>query len=165
MKTLALDPSGSFKEGKGKTGWVVMDNNIIESFGQIRAKDFETRNHFFKAHSDLFDKNKYDHIIIEEFRLYKNKASAQTNSEMETSKLIGYLQMEAFNKKIPCVTQAAVHAKRRYKDEILVHKKYIMKDGNGRYFINGVNVSGHIIDALRHALFFNLRMRKKEKNG
>ena len=27
MKILALDPSGNFKEGKGTTGWCLLDEN------------------------------------------------------------------------------------------------------------------------------------------
>lgn len=163
MKILTLDPSGSFKEGKGVTGWVILNNQQIESFGQIKAKDFDSREAYWHHHETLWKNKDIDIVVIENFKLYSSKVKPQINSEMETSKLLGYLEMKLWEAKIECTMQMAVQAKKRYTDKILLHKKYIQKDGNGRYFINGVNVSKHIIDALRHALFFDLKSRKKKK--
>lgn len=163
MKYLIIDPSGSFKEGKGQSGWVILKDDQIESFGQLRAKDYNTREEYWKAHADLCDKDGFDQVVIEEFRLYSTKAKAQINSEMETSKLIGYLEMHLWGTKKKLTTQLAVQAKRRFNDKILEKKGYITKDSSGRSFINGVNVSGHIVDALRHGMFFLLKERKRKQ--
>lgn len=162
MRLLALDPSGSFKEGKGQTGWVVLNDDKIESFGQLKAKDYNSRYEYWLAHSMLIQEVMPDEIAIEEFRLYGSKAKAQINSEMETSKLIGYLEMFIGHFEVPYQTQQASHAKQRYTDDIMIRKGYITKDDNNRIYINGVNVSGHIVDALRHALYYKLIQRKRK---
>jgi hypothetical protein len=160
MRILSLDPSGSFKEGKGKTGWVMMDDNNI-TFGIIKAKDYKTKHEYWEEHKKLFESINPEHVVMEQYRLYGSKAKSQINSEMETSKLLGYLEMSLYDMNIKYTLQSAVSAKSRYTDEILIHKGHIVKDGNGRYYINGVNVPGHIIDALRHILFYKLKESKK----
>ena len=160
MKILALDPSGSFKEGKGQTGWVVIEDGNI-SFGIIKAKTYETKYEYWQAHTDLFASVRPDHVVMEQYRLYGSKAKSQINSEMETSKLLGYLEMSLYRMKIDQTLQSAVAAKSRFTDEVLVYKGYITKDLNGRYYIHGVNVPGHIVDALRHAMLYTLKERKK----
>lgn len=164
MIVLVLDPSGSFKEGLGNTGWVLLDDWDIISFGQIRAKDYESRQEYWKSHISLVIKLQPDKVVSEDFRLYRNKASAQVNSEMETSKLLGYLEMAMYQYGIPFGLQMASQAKQRYTDKILVKKGYITIS-NKRYYINGVNVSGHIVDALRHGLYHKLRITIKEKKN
>ena len=161
MRFISFDPSGNFKEGKGHTGWVIIKDSQIESFGQLRAIDFDNRMEYWKAHTDLLIEKEIDYIVTEDFRLYKNKAHSQTNSEMETSKLLGYLEMYAYSNEVVIKKQMASQAKSRFKDKILLHKGYITKDNNGRVYINGVNVSRHIVDALRHGLFHDLILRKE----
>ncbi len=161
MKILAIDPSGSFEEGKGQTGWVIIEDNKLISFGIIKAKNFETKYGYWEAHSELISNIIPDHVVMEQYRLYGSKAKSQINSEMETSKLLGYLEMNLHTLNIKHTLQSAVSAKSRFTDEILVYKGYITKDGGGRYYVNGVNVAGHVIDALRHALFFQLKEKRK----
>ena len=162
MRFIAMDPSGNFLEGKGQTGWVIINDGKIESFGQIRAQDYETREQYWKAHTHLWVEHSICDVVIEDFRLYKNKAHSQTNSEMETSKLIGYLEMYSYSEYMTLHKQMASQAKARFKDKILLHKGYVTKDSNGRLYINGVNVSRHIVDALRHALFYILLEEKRK---
>ena len=139
-----------------------MEDNKIISFGQLKAKDYETRYDYWLAHARLIDEIEPDEMAIEDFRLYGHKAKAQINSEMETSKMIGYLQM--YVNSIPYKMQQASQAKPRFTDEILIRKGYIVKDDNNRIYINGVNVSGHIVDALRHAAYYKLVQRKRKNN-
>ena len=164
MRFIAMDPSGNFLEGKGQTGWVIINNTQIECFGQIRAKDYESREEYWKAHTDLIEERELTRIVIEDFRLYKSKAHSQTNSEMETSKLLGYIEMYSYNSHLTLKKQIASQAKSRFKDKILLYKGYVTKDQNGRVYINAVNVSRHIVDALRHALFYLLIEEKRRKN-
>lgn len=163
MRYISFDPSGNFKEGKGDTGWVIIKDSQIESFGQIRAKDFNSRMEYWEAHTLLIKEKNIDYIVTEDFRLYKSKAHSQTNSEMETSKLLGYLEMYAYTNNFTLQKQMASQAKSRFKDKILIHKGFITKDLNGRTYINGVNVSRHIVDALRHGLFHDLILKKRRK--
>lgn len=163
MRFISFDPSGNFNEGKGQTGWVIMSNNQIENFGQIRAKDYNDRNDYWRAHTKLLEEKSIDSVVVEDFRLYKSKANNQTNSEMETSKLLGYIEMYSYNNKLSFKKQLAAQAKSRFKDKILTHKGYITKDENGRTYINSVNVSRHIIDALRHGLFHILNENKRSR--
>lgn len=160
MKILVIDPSGSFKEGKGTSGWVVLNDWSIEQFGQLKASEYESRQEYWHSHIHLILDKEPEIVVCEEFILYGSKSSAQINSEMETSKLLGYIEMTLYHAKIPFVTQRAVDAKQRYTDKILLKKGYITKKGN-RSYINGVNVSGHIIDALRHGLFYKLKSTRR----
>lgn len=165
MNILAVDPSGSYHEGKGQTGWVLYKNDRVASFGLIKAVDYNSREKYWEAHTTMINTfirtERIDVIVIENFRLYANKATSQIHSEMETIRLIGYLEMYLYEKGIVPEFQMASQVKTRCSDEILVRNKVITKDDGGRQFINGVNVSGHIVDALRHAYFYRISNRRK----
>ena len=162
MKILSFDPSGNFNEGDGKTGWVYINDYELIKFGQVKAIDYTNRQEYWKAHTDLIQSLDIDIIILEDFRLYKNKIHSQINSEMETSKLLGYLEMFAYMNDYRFYKQMASQAKSRFNDKILIYKGYIRKDKTGKYYINGIMVSRHVIDALRHALLYKI---KESKNG
>jgi len=164
IEVLAIDPSGSFNEGKGQSGWVKMVDGELRSFGLLKASDYSSRTEFWKAHSNLIEKHSSPNItiVIENYRLYSHKATSQINSEMETVRLLGYLETWIAHKlgldKLKF--QMAAQVKNRFNDNILIRNKLIKKDSNGRYYLNGINVAGHVVDALRHACFFNLTNRK-----
>lgn len=165
MRILAIDPSGSFNEGKGQTGWVITENNKVVSFGLLKAVDFNSKEEYWKAHTDLiqeeFLKSPEIHLVIENYRLYSHKASSQINSEMETVRLIGYLEMYLYHTCLKPNFQLAAQVKTRFSDEILIRMGMITKDNNGRQYINGINVAGHVIDALRHACLFYLTKKRR----
>lgn len=159
-KILAIDPSGNFEEGKGQTGWSLFDEDgKIERFGLISAKNYNNKHEYWHTHAHLIETIQPDFVVFERFVLYATKAKSQINSEMETPKLIGFLEMTLYYQNIPYTTQLAAEAKTRYTDDILVYKKYIRKDGNGRYYIDGINVAGHVIDSMRHGLLYILKER------
>ena len=94
---LAFDPSGSFKEGKGTTGWVLMDykERLLER-GYIPATDYTCPEEYWNAHLDLIWKyhKRYGQdliIVIEDYVLYRDKSMTQTNSQMETCRLLGVM--------------------------------------------------------------------------
>lgn len=165
MRILAIDPSGSYNEGKGQSGWVVMEDSKIITFGILKATDYDTKEDYWLAHSELINEKVWENtkteIVIENFRLYGHRASAQINSEMETVRLLGHLEMWCFNENIKINYQMAVQVKKRFSDDILLRLNYITKDNNGRYYINGINVAGHVVDALRHACLFDLTKGKR----
>lgn len=160
---VSFDPSGNFREGKGKTGWVVLDaRKNTYRHGVIAAKDYETAVEYWGAHTqfirELLNKVPREDVIlvVEDFLLYADSASAQTNSRMETPKLIGILEFACEEIGIPMTTQTAVQVKKRWADHILVHKNYLLPNAQKGYKNphNGRAIIGHSRDALRHAVHF-----------
>lgn len=166
---LSLDPSGNFNEGKGISGWVMLDEKTgkIAKFGAIDASISLSIEEHWQKHINLIE-GAYDvygpeniTIVIEDYLLYASKASTQINSRLETPKLIGVIQMYCHQKKIPLHFQTAVSVQRRWKDFLLEKKGFItIKDypKNGRInkfiYIGEFKVNNHVVDALRHAVHY-----------
>ena len=53
---LAVDPSGAFSEGKGTTGWCIMDaeQNKVVKIGNIFAGKDQSKESFWDAHVNIF---------------------------------------------------------------------------------------------------------------
>jgi len=166
---LALDPSGSFHEGKGTTGWCVIDatENTITASGRLSAKKYNTMEAYWDAHLDLIQKYKTKYnsnliVIIEDYLLYAHKAKTQINSKMETCKLIGILQHSCGMSGPPYKMQTASEVKNRWSDKILLYKGYLQK--KGRFFIIPLSqkrADKHCRDAIRHGVHFNTFRNKK----
>jgi len=159
---LAIDPSGSFHEGKGTTGYCVFntEQNVIMLTGCIKATDHALDVSYWQAHLHLLNKVKrlYPNliIVIEDYLLYANKAEQQINSRMETSKLIGVIQQYCWTHKIPYKMQIASEVKSRWTDKILEHKGYIKKVGGNWYSGETCETTNkHSRDAIRHAVHYN----------
>ena len=166
---MAIDPSGAYYEGKGTTGWALFEaeTRTLLDYGSIRAADYNTVNEYYKAVSKLI-KPKIK-VVIEEYLLYANKAKQQINSKMETSKLIGYLQMCCYNQGVSYTMQLAGEVVKRWADHILVHKG-VIKQANGRlrhlYYALGRITNDHERDAMRHAMhYITFKYKKELKNG
>lgn len=169
MLVLAIDPSGSYYEGKGTTGWALFESTtrIMLDYGSIRASDYSTVNEYYQAVSKLIKPGMK--VVIEEFLLYASKAKQQINSKMETSKLIGYLQMYCFSHNISYTMQLAGEVVRRWADSILVHKG-VIKQANGKlrnmYYALGRLTNDHERDAMRHAMhYITFKLKKEQDNG
>lgn len=169
MLVLAIDPSGSYYEGKGTTGWALFDSKtrLLLDYGNIKAADYSTVNDYYQAVSILIKPGM--HVVIEEYLLYANKAKQQINSKMETSKLIGYLQMYCFSKGVKYTMQLAGEVVKRWADHILVHKG-IIKQANGKlrnmYYALGRITNDHERDAMRHAMhYITFKIKKEQNNG
>ena len=166
---LAIDPSGSFHEGKGTTGWCVFNclDNVVSISDYICAKTFGTMEQYWDAHIQLIARMhaKYKNkliVVIEDYILYAHKAKAQINSHLETPKLIGVLQHYCWSKNIPYRMQLATEVKSRWRDHILHYYKYLAKRGKS-YVLPlkpKVKLLEHQRDAIRHAVHF-----AKFKNG
>lgn len=164
---LAIDPSGNFHEGKGISGWTLLDEktgNILR-VGSIDASTSLEMQEHWKKHLDLIDQMFWNHpdliLVIEDYLLYANKAETQIGSRMETPKLIGLIQYHCFYKGIPLHLQTAVSVKRRWKNFLLEKKGFLTlkeyKKGGKMYemvYINGFKVNDHIVDSVRHAVHF-----------
>lgn len=165
---LALDPSGSFYEGKGTTGWCLFNcnNNQITTVGSLRAKDYTDMCAYWQAHLDLIEQ--YYHpgtiIVCEDYLLYAHKAAEQTNSRMETPKVIGCIQLFCWQKNIPYYMQTAGEVKPRWTNEILHYKGFLKQQGR-RYVPVAQQLQDsthHSLDAIRHAVHY-ATFRNKEK--
>ena len=55
LYTIGMDPSGAYHEGKGTTGWCVLNNrtNELLEVGTLSAKDYPTDNEYWKSHTNL----------------------------------------------------------------------------------------------------------------
>ncbi len=159
---IAIDPSGAYWEGKGTTGFSVFhvpDDRFID-LGTIQARGHVCAEAYWHKHIELLHNIIFSErgkrkgkpnktiVVIEDYFLYAEKAESQINSRMETSKLIGILQHWCYTHGIPYFMQPAGLVKKRWADDILVHKGYLKKKGN-RY-----EVCEHTRDSMRHALHF-----------
>ena len=159
---MGIDPSGAFKEGKGTTGWCVLDNrtNSILRVGTISAKDYDTEVEYWDAH---IDKIKWVHrhyknlaISIEDYILYKSSAMSQVNSQLETVQLLGIIKHFCYFNNLKIFIRPAVAVKTRWSDNILIHKNIIRKVG-ARYMLpdSKQTICEHERDSIRHAVHFN----------
>lgn len=168
---LALDPSGSFHEGKGTTGWCILEeaSQKITSTGNISALSYDYMEAYWQAHTTLLSQTnkKYQNrliVVIENFLLYNHKAKAQVNSELETSKLLGVLQYYCWIHKIPYAMQNASEVKNRWNDKILHYKQYLTKHKNKLVVPhNKEKIDRHCKDAIRHAVHYST-FRNKESD-
>lgn len=159
---LALDPSGSFYEGKGTTGWCIMNclENQITIAGDMQAANFDAMAAYWDAHLQLINRMfaKYNQkliVVIEDYVLYAHKADNQINSHMETSKLIGLLQHHCWSHEIPYAMQLAAEVKNRWSNPILLHKRYIIHHRNKVMLPDcKTRVYQHRLDAIRHAVHY-----------
>jgi hypothetical protein len=164
MKILAIDPSGNFNEGKGTTGWCLLDENCkLISVGQLMASECNSKEEHWMEHLDLIKHLAPDYIVVEDYLLYANKSQSQINSRFETSRLIGAIELYCWTNNIPLRFQKASDVKQRFTDERLVQGNYISKSSScSRYFAAGVLATGHIRDAIRHGVYFVKFKLKKE---
>lgn len=161
-KILAIDPSGSFEEGNGTTGWVLMNyNEHLVTTGQLTAKDYNTAEEYWNAHLQLIDYNYQKHgddliVVIEDYRLYRDKAVSQSNSQMETCRLLGVIQWYCWRNNINITKQLATDVKVRWSDDLLLREHILRKDGlSWIHTESGFNLSSnHIRDAFRHATHY-----------
>lgn len=168
---LAFDPSGSFNEGKGTTGWAIIDSDehLLER-GYISAKDYHCAEEYWDAHIDVLCKYWKRHrneliVVIEDYVLYRDKSDNQTNSQMETCRLIGLLQWKCWRLKQPYTLQLAATVKQRWSDELLLREGILKKRGRDLVHTQSDVSLGliHSRDAFRHALHYAVCHNKPKK--
>lgn len=157
-RIFALDPSGSFDEGKGTTGTCLLNHNKEVSTASIRAKDYVNAESYWDAHLAAIDSimatNRKDCIVVvEEYFLYASKAQDQINSRMETCRLLGLIQWHCYKKNYPIFFQRASEVKNRWGDDLLRKRLELPK------------VNRHEMDAVRHAMhYYTFRNDLNDKN-
>ena len=167
---LAFDPSGSFKEGKGTTGWVLMDKDerLLER-GYIPATDYKCPEAYWNNHVVVLEKyhERYKGqliVVIEDYVLYRDRSASQTNSQMETCRLLGVLLWKCWQLHQPYTLQLASSVKHRWSDELLIRENILYYDEkhNLRHTQSGLSVALiHTRDAFRHALHYAVCRNKK----
>jgi len=162
-KILAIDPSGNFVEGKGKTGFALLtlddDGNSI-NFGTIKAENFDKRSDYWQDVGVLIGVETPDVLIIEDYRLYNTRATSagvQSFSLLETPRLLGVLEVVAEANSLEIVWQMATQTKPYSDDKLL--KLDILKKEKGRYYFRGKQVNDHERSALRHLLRYTDKER------
>jgi len=154
---LCLDPSGNYNEGKGTTGWVLMDleTKKVIKFGVLKAAAASSQMDYWDKHIELIEGlSAYKPVVVaEDYLLYADKAEAQINSRLETPQLLGIIQYECWKRNIDIHMQPAVRVKTRWSEKILVHKGYLTVRGR-KYLLNNHTVVGHIRDALKHGIHY-----------
>lgn len=157
---IALDPSGNFEEGKGTTGCCLFsaEKKDIISTWNIRASKYKSKEEYWNAHlhylKQFMELYKNAIIVMEDFTLNPKRALQQSYSKMETSKLIGVIQMACAENKWPLKMQLPVEAKSRWPDSILEHKHLIKRLNKGYATNSGQVISRHEKDAIRHAVHY-----------
>lgn len=159
---LSLDPSGSFNYGSGITGFSIFENKNLKSTGNIKAKDFITKENYLEAHLKLIEKENPSTIIIESFVLYQEAAASFFNKELETSELIGAIVGYAKTKNINVVKQRALDIKGALTKphvllEIIDSNDLIYKTtatDRQQWYFKGTRISNHIVDSIRHAAYY-----------
>ena len=167
---LAFDPSGNFSEGKGTTGWVLMNaKEKLLARGYISAEDYKCAEEYWNEHLNLI---RYNHkkyganliVVIEEYVLYRERSINQTNSKMETCRLIGAMQWLCWKLKQDYSMQLASLVKNRWSDELLLREQILYRNRSNLIHTES-NLSlglGHTRDAFRHALHYAV-CRNKNK--
>jgi hypothetical protein len=156
-------PSGNWgKEGMGTTGYCIsLDGHLPHKLGDIHAGDYDSIQSYWFAHKELIEKTFPNVIVIESYRLFAHKSKEQIGSSLDTPRLIGYIEMVAWELNIPVVLQDP-STKQRHADDILVKTGIIEKKGN-KYYYKGELTNLHKRDSLRHDLYFNKYNKKKVK--
>jgi Holliday junction resolvasome RuvABC endonuclease subunit len=174
MRVLAFDPSGSFNHGSGTTGWCVVEveTNHIVGLGNIKAKDFKTREEYFKKHKDIMKQYIYDILVIENFILYESTASSLLNQELETSELIGFICGVANERNKKVVRQNAQAVKSVLKKNSILLSVANQKENQielrsnkldrVQWYFDKVRISNHIVDSLRHAFYYINQEKKND---
>lgn len=167
---LGMDPSGAFDEGKGTTGWNIYDckrGRFLE-VGAVFATGHKTAHDYWQAHLTLIQYKKVMYedlkVSIEDFLIYKTQAQSLVNSHMETCQVLGIVKHFCFTKRIPYSIQPAVQVKKRWSNDILVHKGLIHTDRQHHYVdcCPGKMLSDHELDSMRHSLHCAYFKNKEE---
>ena len=162
---LALDPSGAFDEGRGTTGWCLIDTQQgfkILDLGYIDAGKHLCAPEYWDANVQLIEKywNLYRGeiiLVMEDYVLYAEKSSAQINSRMETSRLIGVIQHHCWKLTMPYSMQFANLVVNRWNDTVLQYKRIIKEVRRNTFVLFDnprVYLNPHMKDAIRHGIHY-----------
>lgn len=153
---MSIDPGGD-----GCSGFCFVDNEFKKiDLSEIRRNNYNTDEEYWKMHIDRI--RKYNIackgrliVVIEDFLFNPKRANQFAGSRMETSKLIGIIQLYCFISKIPIQLVKPLDHLSRFKDDVLCKLGIIVKTSRGFDTTDGITLSNHTKDALRIAVFYN----------
>lgn len=158
---LAIDPSGNFTDGKGKTGIAICygDLNTVRTH-TVAAKDYMSRKDYWNGVLDWIRKlarqqessGRKLHVVVEKFVTRNNGFT--TGKMQETPMLIGCITQLCDELEVPIAFQTPSQAKKRYPDEILLTKLDQMSHVGSRWYLGTFQTNDHERDALRHMLYY-----------
>jgi hypothetical protein len=156
MYYIAIDPSGSFNEGKGHTGMSIIKDWDYDTLEVISfdANKYESRLEYWNAIINTILKYPVDetHVVIESFTIRTN--GFLMGKMPETMLFIGAISYVLETLKYRFIFQSPSQAKSRFKDEYL--DKYIpgyVKKGD-YFYINNKKTNDHIRDSLKHLIYY-----------
>ena len=126
MRILGFDP------GDKHIGWGLLINGEPFRAGVL---------HDWTALPKLIKRCGPEWVVVEAFRLYRQKALAQSGSDMQTSQVIGMLRLICVEQGVKMVTQPAARIRH---DPLVKGIKF--------------HKSKHANDAVKHALAFHFRV-------
>lgn len=159
MITLAIDPSGNFEDGKGRTGVAGIDGNDWNTVftKSVNADDYKSRFEYWNAVKKVIQDYAIEKIPVQVvIESYVVRANGFTTGKMpETAMLIGVLLYTCELNNIPVYFQSPAQAKARFKDDLL--PSYIPRltvNEKNRYYLGTKLTNDHERDALKHLLYF-----------
>jgi hypothetical protein len=158
---LAIDPSGNFEEGKGKTGIAISYNGweCVKTY-TVDAAKYSNRMSYWDAVIEYVHKllkireEGYDiHVVIEKYVMRNN---GFTIGKMpETVMLIGLLIYFCEKNGIKYTLQTPSQVKKRYSNEHLTKLFPQITYKNNRYQLEKSKIlNDHERDALKHLAFY-----------
>lgn len=145
-RLLCLDPGGT-------TGVAVMECAPAEAPNVVEQIQVDTKDPEIAAQnlSELFARVRPDHVVMEDYRVYKWKQEEHTHSDLMTPQVIGMIKFICAQNKILPSMQMAAQAKGFVDDDKL-------KAWN--LWIRGRR---HARDAIRHGIYYLLFTHASQK--
>lgn len=126
-RILALDPGIT-------TGWAWFDHAALVDCGQIHTS--------LRTLQDLFDTTKPQSVVMEKYIIYKTKVEQHTLSTVPTLRIVGAIQMLAWQKGAPLFLQTAAQA------------KFFCTDDKLKAWELFQTYKRHANDSIRHAVYY-----------
>lgn len=128
------------------TAEVVLENNLVHELTVLDSSEIGWEQRFYGLEKLVYD-YKWNHIIVEDFRLYQSHSKDQINSRFPSSQLIGVAEYLCWKESIPIHFQMAATRTRAK----VTSEYYAQLGGLTR---NGRPSSQHRWDAFQHLKYF-----------
>lgn len=150
FSALALDPGQTTGAAIAR---VTIEKNLVTSIDLVLSTEVEWERRF-DGILYLMNFIPYDVVVVEDFRLYKTKATAQVNSRFPSSQLIGVIEYMTWERGYPIVFQlAAVRNRVQVPDDVLPELGGVTRGGKP--------ASQHRYDAYQHLRYYAVTMAAK----
>jgi hypothetical protein len=150
FSVLALDPGQTTGAAIGR---VTVQDNLLADIELVLSTEVEWGRRF-DGLEYLMNFIPYNVVVVEDFRLYKTKATAQINSRFPSSQLIGVIEYLAWERNYPVVFQlAAVRNRVKVPTEVMANL--------GGQTRGGKPANQHRYDSYQHLRYYSATMAAK----